>query len=57
MENFKIGISGIRGIIGEGFNATIILRFSAAFGRQVGSGKVIFLLIFLPAISVKFLPG
>lgn len=36
-----IGISGIRGIIGDGLTPQLILNFSQAFGTYLGSGKVV----------------
>lgn len=39
-KNLKIGVSGVRGIVGESFSPTLIAAFAASFGRYVGSGRV-----------------
>ncbi len=36
-----IGISGIRGVIGEGLTPEVVCRFCAAFGQWCGRGKVL----------------
>jgi phosphomannomutase len=40
-QNLKIGVSGVRGIVGESFSPTLIAAFAASFGRYVGAGRVI----------------
>lgn len=40
-KNLKIGISGVRGVVGESFSPTLIAAFAASFGRYVGRGRVI----------------
>jgi phosphomannomutase len=40
-KNLKIGISGVRGIVGESFSPTLIAAFAASFGRYIGAGRVI----------------
>ncbi len=39
MENLKISISGIRGIVGETFTQAIITKLAAAFGQYSGCGQ------------------
>ena len=40
VENIKIGISGVRGIIGETLSPEIVLNFTQAFSTLIGKGKV-----------------
>lgn len=40
VENIKIGISGVRGIVGETLNPEIVLNFTRAFATLIGSGHV-----------------
>ena len=40
VENIKIGISGVRGIVGETLNPEIVLNFTRAFATLIGSGSV-----------------
>ena len=37
----KVGISGIRGIIGDSFGPQLAMRFAEAFGTMVGHGPVV----------------
>ncbi len=39
--SLKIGISGVRGIVGESLTPQLAACFSQAFGTYIGSGKVI----------------
>ncbi len=39
-ESLMIGVSGVRGIIGETLTPELITRFAAAFGTYLGGGKV-----------------
>ncbi len=40
-NSLKIGISGIRGIVGESLTPSLVADFCASFGRYVGGGSVI----------------
>lgn len=40
VENIKIGISGVRGIIGETLQPEIVIRFSRAFATLLRKGRV-----------------
>ncbi len=40
VENIKIGISGVRGIIGDTLSPQIVLNFTRAFATLIGKGKV-----------------
>ena len=40
-DALKVGISGIRGIIGEAFGPQLAMRFAQAFGTMVGHGPVV----------------
>ncbi len=40
-ESLKIGVSGVRGVVGESFTPQIALLFAQAFGTFVGRGSVI----------------
>jgi phosphomannomutase len=40
-SNLKIGVSGIRGVIGESLTPSLVADFCASFGRYVGGGSVI----------------
>ncbi|HVP91547.1 MAG TPA: phosphoglucosamine mutase [Terriglobales bacterium] len=39
--SLKIGISGVRGVVGDSLTPQLAARFAAAFGTYVGRGKVI----------------
>ncbi|MCM8542345.1 MAG: phosphoglucosamine mutase [Lentisphaeraceae bacterium] len=41
IDNLKISISGVRGVVGETLTPRLISTFSAAFGQYVGQGPVI----------------
>lgn len=41
MKNLMIGISGIRGIVGETFTPELITRLGAAFGTYCNGGRVV----------------
>jgi phosphomannomutase len=41
MNQLMIGVSGIRGVIGEGLTPEIVCRFCTAFGQWCGKGKVL----------------
>lgn len=41
MDSLMISISGVRGIVGEGFTPEIVARFSAAFAAFTGKGIVV----------------
>lgn len=40
-QGLKISVSGVRGIVGDAMNPEVALGFSRAFGRVLGSGKVV----------------
>ncbi len=40
-HNLKIGVSGIRGVIGEFFTPALACDFARAFGAYVGGGRVV----------------
>ena len=42
MKLLKIGISGIRGIVGETITPDLVINFSCAFGTFLGGGKILF---------------
>lgn len=41
IDNLKISISGVRGIVGETLSPRLIATFTAAFGQYVGQGPVV----------------
>jgi len=41
MAKLMIGVSGIRGVIGEGLTPEVVARYGAAFGTFIGGGKVV----------------
>jgi len=41
MKPLKVGVSGIRGIVGEAFSPDTVLKFSRSFGTLMKKGKVI----------------
>jgi len=41
IDNLKISVSGVRGVIGETLTPRLISTFTAAFGQYVGQGPVI----------------
>lgn len=41
MEQLKIGVSGIRGIVGEAFSAEAVLNFCQSFGTLTKGGRVV----------------
>ena len=41
MRPLKIGISGVRGVIGETFTPELIVSFSQAFGTYLDSGRIL----------------
>ncbi len=41
MKPLKIGVSGIRGIVGEAFSSEVALKFSQSFGTLMKKGKII----------------
>ena len=40
-HTLKVGISGVRGIVGESFGPQLAMRFAQAFGTMVGQGPVV----------------
>src|SRR3954465_4820693 len=41
MDSLKIGISGVRGVVGETFTPELIVGFAQAFGTYLDSGRVL----------------
>jgi phosphomannomutase len=41
MKSLKIGISGIRGIVGETFTTNLVILFSQAFGTYTEGGRIL----------------
>ncbi|MBS1810242.1 MAG: phosphoglucosamine mutase [Acidobacteria bacterium] len=41
MKPLKIGITGVRGIVGETFTPELIVEFAQAFGTYLGGGKIL----------------
>lgn len=41
MAELKISVSGIRGVVGESIDPSVVLRFSSCFGRILGGGTVV----------------
>ncbi len=41
MSRLMISISGIRGVVGDGLDPTVITRYAAAFGTYCGGGRVV----------------
>jgi phosphomannomutase len=39
--NLKIGVSGVRGVVGDALTPSLAADFSAAFGEYVGRGRVV----------------
>lgn len=40
-RNFKVSVSGVRGVVGDTLPPVLVTEFAAAFGEYVGRGKVI----------------
>jgi phosphomannomutase len=41
MEPLKIGIAGVRGVVGETLTPELVVRFAEAFGAYTGGGRVL----------------
>lgn len=41
IPTLKIGISGVRGVVGESLTPTLLTRFAQAFGTYVGRGAIV----------------
>jgi phosphomannomutase len=41
MKLLKIGIAGVRGVVGESFTPELIVEFSQAFGTYMGSSRIL----------------
>lgn len=41
MGKLMIGVSGVRGVVGEGLTPDVVCRFCAAFGKWCGQGEVL----------------
>ena len=40
VENIKIGISGVRGIVGDTLSPELVMNFTRAFATLIGKGKI-----------------
>ncbi|MFQ6096393.1 MAG: phosphoglucosamine mutase [Armatimonadota bacterium] len=41
MRSLKIGVSGVRGVVGESLTPQLLVRFAQAFGTYIGPGKIV----------------
>jgi phosphomannomutase len=41
MKPLKIGVSGVRGVVGETFTPDLVVGFAQAFGTYLGSGRIL----------------
>ena len=41
MESLIVGVSGVRGVVGEGLTPEVVVRFGAAFGTYLAGGRVV----------------
>src|ERR1051326_5614764 len=41
MNSLKIGISGVRGVVGETFTPELVVGFAQAFGTYLDSGRIL----------------
>ncbi len=41
MKLLKVGLSGVRGIVGEALTPELVMDFAAAFGTRLGGGRVL----------------
>ena len=41
MEPLKIGITGVRGVVGQTLTPELVVRFSEAFGSYLDGGEVL----------------
>ncbi len=41
MEPLKIGVSGVRGVVGQTLTPGLVVRFAEAFGRYLDGGRVL----------------
>jgi phosphomannomutase len=41
IPSLKIGISGVRGVVGDSLTPTLLARFAQAFGTYLGGGRVV----------------
>ncbi|OGV52623.1 MAG: phosphoglucosamine mutase [Lentisphaerae bacterium GWF2_44_16] len=41
IHNLKVGVSGVRGIVGDTFTPSLVAAFAASYGEYVGGGRVI----------------
>ena len=40
-KTLKVGVSGVRGIVGESLTPLLVSSFASSFGRYVGGGRVV----------------
>lgn len=40
-KNLKVGVSGVRGVVGESLTPLLVASFSSSFGKYVGGGRVV----------------
>ncbi len=43
MKPLKIGVSGVRGVVGETFTPELVVGFAQAFGTYLGPGRILVL--------------
>jgi phosphomannomutase len=41
MKPLKIGITGVRGIVGESFTPELVVEFAQAFGTYMDGGRIL----------------
>ncbi len=41
MKPLKIGVSGVRGVVGETFTPDLVVGFAQAFGTYLGPGRIL----------------
>ena len=41
MKPLKIGITGVRGIVGESFTSELVVEFAQAFGTYMDGGRIL----------------
>ena len=41
MSTLMVSISGIRGIIGDGLDPQVIIKYTSAYANYIGEGKVV----------------
>jgi phosphomannomutase len=41
MNSLKIGISGVRGVVGQGLTPELVVGFAQAFGTYLDAGRIL----------------